>query len=879
MTSRLSQTEWMLQPEPQRKRAGKGVRLRSLLSVAAAVRVISGLGLAQEAAPVIIQTSMTASPGDVIGVYGANFGTNATVGLLRLSGFSGTLSPAAADVSVPVLHVQDMMLHGLIPPGTNDLYALWVNTVSGGWSRVAFINRAEAFWSSESQVYPGQEVRIFGRNFLNPTTGTASGTAVQLVRTDDGQTVDAAVTRVTENAVDFVIPSSVSTNGSTYTVKVSNGAGGTNGWSQMSNSEGFKVVGHNANIRAVQELCGIAEAWTASIPTGKLYNAKVDFGAVGDGTADDTAAAQNALNAAAATGGIAYFPAGTYSVGKLTLGDKTLITGDGSGASILRLNAGTRLIDTSTSAGGIFNVGLDSPLIRTNLTRMIFGYTGVVRLWGNKTGGFFLKDVTVTASDGSGFYSDSQDDVIIENCSFTVTHCNVVGYNGRNRIRNSTFYNTQRPVFFLPGRNGYAWIENNVIGAQNAGNGCEPAGDASEHRIMDLGCVNNFICSNTVTGQFGRVVPRDDNSGEGILFQAASRKVYSRVSAGTINSLTDNAASFTNNALTNLLVAIVDGRGIGQLRRITANTATVLTVDTDWTAVPDSSSVYTVDTSVNYHNIIANNNISASLLKGGVVLYTKNFDNIIRDNVLENTGGIWLGQVQVCSQQRADFSFFPYVKGNILRGVSDARGGKGNCCVIGPCVDGGPGTSCDTNLVSVGLYGCELRDNSLTGAGTNIPPASTYNGYFVNGSGIMVSTVSATNRPVALGGIVQGNTVNNTKAGIHLSNAAYDTAVVGNIFTGNGSEIHDLGSVRTVGTDDLSLTGSLTLNECDVGPNGFTFTVGGNVNMAFLVQACSNLADPVWVPLATNRLWSGRFPFCDPAANNHTSRFYRVLLP
>jgi hypothetical protein len=38
-----------------------------------------------------------------------------------------------------------------------------------------------------------------------------------------------------------------------------------------------------------------------------------DFGAVGDGVADDAAAIQNAINAVVASGGVVYFPAGTYN--------------------------------------------------------------------------------------------------------------------------------------------------------------------------------------------------------------------------------------------------------------------------------------------------------------------------------------------------------------------------------------------------------------------------------------------------------------------------------------------------------------------------------------------------------------------------------------
>jgi hypothetical protein len=47
-----------------------------------------------------------------------------------------------------------------------------------------------------------------------------------------------------------------------------------------------------------------------------VYDAKVNYGAVGDGVADDTAAIQNCINAARVAGGgkIAYIPAGTYKI-------------------------------------------------------------------------------------------------------------------------------------------------------------------------------------------------------------------------------------------------------------------------------------------------------------------------------------------------------------------------------------------------------------------------------------------------------------------------------------------------------------------------------------------------------------------------------------
>src|SRR5690242_12359425 len=48
---------------------------------------------------------------------------------------------------------------------------------------------------------------------------------------------------------------------------------------------------------------------------GQVYNVKASrFGAVGDGTTDDTAAVQAAINAAIVSGGTVYFPSATYRI-------------------------------------------------------------------------------------------------------------------------------------------------------------------------------------------------------------------------------------------------------------------------------------------------------------------------------------------------------------------------------------------------------------------------------------------------------------------------------------------------------------------------------------------------------------------------------------
>jgi predicted Na+-dependent transporter len=61
--------------------------------------------------------------------------------------------------------------------------------------------------------------------------------------------------------------------------------------------------------------------------------------------------------------------------------------------------------------------------------------------------------------------------------------------------------------------------------------------------------------------------------------------------------------------------------------------------------------------------------------------------------------------------------------------------------------------------------------------------------------------------------------------------------------------------------------------------NHFGFNITGTTNFTVVVAACTNLASPVWVPLATNALVNGSFYFSDPQWTNYPSRFYSLQMP
>jgi hypothetical protein len=62
-----------------------------------------------------------------------------------------------------------------------------------------------------------------------------------------------------------------------------------------------------------------------------------------------------------------------------------------------------------------------------------------------------------------------------------------------------------------------------------------------------------------------------------------------------------------------------------------------------------------------------------------------------------------------------------------------------------------------------------------------------------------------------------------------------------------------------------------------VGANGFGFTISWATNASVVVEAATNLANPVWIPVSTSPLTGGTNYFSDPQWTNYPGRFYRAV--
>jgi hypothetical protein len=90
------------------------------------------------------------------------------------------------------------------------------------------------------------------------------------------------------------------------------------------------------------------------------------YGAVGDGTTDDTAAIQSAIDATPANGGVVFFPPGTYKVVATLNIDKPLeILGSGPHATVVSsAHATNNAFETSYSLSGSGNAKVRPVIFR-----------------------------------------------------------------------------------------------------------------------------------------------------------------------------------------------------------------------------------------------------------------------------------------------------------------------------------------------------------------------------------------------------------------------------------------------------------------------------------------------------------------------------------
>jgi hypothetical protein len=143
-----------------------------------------------------------------------------------------------------------------------------------------------------------------------------------------------------------------------------------------------------------------------------------DYGALGDGSTDDALAIQAAIDAVnTASGGVVFFPAGTYIIGTgLTTYSKIILLGESNLVSIIKVKNSSN-INAITTTGFSSFTGANKWFVDTESVPHAFGFIGLqldgnkannssgsgIRIYGKR---YIVQDCIIHDTEGVGFYSE-----------------------------------------------------------------------------------------------------------------------------------------------------------------------------------------------------------------------------------------------------------------------------------------------------------------------------------------------------------------------------------------------------------------------------------------------------------------------------------------
>jgi hypothetical protein len=504
---------------------------------------------------------------------------------------AGAEALAAGGVALPVVPpadarrevVLDTVEHGLLAELAGDV--LWLRN-RHGWSQPHLCNVARPFWLSRNQAAPGDVLFLFGYG-LRPPGGTCH---VLLRRGDAVRTAEPAPADDLDNAgqpdrylAHVRLPRDLPPGA--WTVYVNNGAAGRYGWA----TAGELTV-------------------TAAPPAERLFSV-LETGADGSDTASDRAAILAAMTAAhAAGGGVVVLPPGRYLVeetlplpkGVILRGagrDRTVLEGFGYDAAVQRVATEYR-DPPSVSPLLVFADGTGAEDLRVTgaVAKGPSGFHEYPMLLVRHAIGVRIERCEIDAATeeperdaplyGQGVWVTASREVRIADCRIR-SGVSVAWSERVDLLRNHVHSALNSVVSMNLMGLIDSRIDGNVI-ADRASRFCPIAGGA-----------HNLIRRNALHHKFiGEVA-----SPEGFLLHGGfptsmtpgqPTELCGTVTDATPRTLTDRRLHLTPDLQRGTTVQIVAGRGFGQYRVVTRNTADTLTVDRPWAVRPDETSRYLV---------------------------------------------------------------------------------------------------------------------------------------------------------------------------------------------------------------------------------------------------------------------------------------------
>lgn len=733
-------------------------------------------------APVLVTVSETIRPGETVNIQGGRLSVHATA----------WIAPIASDGSqgtkrqMTIRNQSDLLIQAIVPSDmTGDLWAVWVQNGSVT-SNTKYINQARVnAIDTWDDLPPSWPIKVYGRNLVyrNLTYSDAVATFVS-----DTQNLTGTVTGGDENSLSITTPAGI-TAGKTYTLKISNGLGGSTGFSTAPFSwTGKAAVTDPFNLRVPWGNDLVASA-------ANVYNVKTDvrmtLHAVGDGVADDLPALKEAAAKAYSDGGgVVYLPAGTYRIdnsvaaGAWEIRDKVVLRGEDKDTTTIEFGesseADSRAVTITGTSAGILDLGFEN----INPDPEVKNLSVVLNEWSSANQKVFFQGNKFVGHVNRGISAYQISNIVIQDneldfrftdslSSYATIDTLAIHDNSKVTVRNNTVNYSLTRVHISD--NDDVIIEGNTFDRE----GYQSSVCKAESGGLEMGFSERIVVKgNTIqtTGDVDRDQVCNDNEALMSQFSIYHMTFFGSVTSASGTTVVDatknwDTADFTN-ARTPLVIFITSGKGKGQWRHVTGYSGGSLTVDRAWDYPLAVGDTYFL----RGWNLLAGTFTDNTISSGNIciLIYSGGGDLAVQRNTCTNSGFIWLQGEDTYRDPdpqgnivENDKLWNAYVEGNSNTNTTDRK--PSAYFITTRMWDTGNSPSngyWDNGTRPLDVMGVELRRNSLTAHspnttwGAGYAPTERYYIYqFIGGSPV---THPDPNGMVGI--ITEGNTSSNISA-------------------------------------------------------------------------------------------------------------------
>lgn len=777
-------------------------RLQRLAIKAILGSILLALALSSRAAeaqvPVVFTVSEGVRPNAVVSLYGEYITGTPAVRFLKADGSVAATLPAIQ--TDPGGHFCRVVFPAIAP----GAYQLAVQNTAGWSTQKIFVNRADPRWISEERAYPGLPLKLIGRNLDAREYNGTRNTRVRLAPVKGGRPTVIAPDALNPYCVDFTVPRGLAV-GMYFLEVTANSAAYGRDWIRLDNHSEFPDAVRDTVIQvepapANPAALALQVAWANDFNWNSVVDVRREFRAKGDGVADDTQAIQNALDQAASRGGgVVYLPNGVYRVSSLVLDSRCILQGESRDGTVVMVSktGDNGAIVAKGSAHGIGTMTLKyQPDVPASSPGMLLG-GAASSLFLHNTKFDLLRNPDVSVKQAP-YYVSGSGPMLVAGCQFFISSRNLWNHQVKNRVifRNNII--DMHDGLGLCMSSEKLLVLNNELVFHAAAYAGQMNGFFLNEGWMGWNIYNAYIADNLA----------HDLDGPGDCQPYAADSAWSCMagavtgsSADTVEVRNEVSADFKGLDTHEMELIVVKGRGLGQLRRVSAkrnlggNPAVIrFTVSPPWDVPPDTTSVVSAG-SWHVNNVFYRN--TARISKSPYNMYYGGcYDCVDAEAISENTEG-WnnWGRIGEFPNGNAWHCpvYFSQLKRSSFTGVAPKYATMGITLRV---------ENETVNYRGIGDYGTEIRDNLIDrSACSNQSQRLAGNAAIAtfNQNWMKITT----NAPLILATLCEGNKIRNSAVGFDL-NKSYSFAIRGTIFENCPHPVNDHGynTVLLTGTPD-----------------------------------------------------------------------------